>query len=410
LKYLIVLLFTASAFCQNIFQPLYSEILVIPSDSAFNVSYIYKIPFSRLVFEKVDDKYKAGYSIAVEVVDSAGNFIAREIKDKNLLADTFEKTDDSRIFSEDIIEFRIKDGSYIFIPILTDLNSGRELKLNQVNVKTYLHQSEFLSPLIVKKDPVICNNEQFRSLVNYEGNIPFNDEEYTLVIPSTDKNSNNLNVILVNNNDTIHNQTIDNHFYSNLTLEECSGEIIFPDNDDSLLKNYFITGFNKKLTEGDLKIVVSSGGESKTFYKSVKWYNRPLSLNDKEFAIKILKYIEKEEFIKEMLGEDDDNYSKILFDYWQKYDPSPETSFNPLMEEYYQRVDYAAKTFTSISGRNGFDSDRGKIFIQFGKPQKIERSSNEYGKIIETWIYDKAERRFVFIDEKGTGDFSLKSG
>ena len=79
------------------------------------------------------------------------------------------------------------------------------------------------------------------------------------------------------------------------------------------------------------------------------------------------------------------------------------------MAEFYTRVDYTLKNFGSITGVKGVESDRGKIFVKFGKPNKIERSSNLQGKVVETWIYDKLQRKFVFVDKDGTGEFSLES-
>jgi GWxTD domain-containing protein len=69
-------------------------------------------------------------------------------------------------------------------------------------------------------------------------------------------------------------------------------------------------------------------------------------------------------------------------------------------------VDYTSKNFSSISNKKGFDTDRGKIYIQYGKPKKIERSSDTEGKIVESWYYDR-QKKFIFIDKQGTGEFSL---
>ena len=73
------------------------------------------------------------------------------------------------------------------------------------------------------------------------------------------------------------------------------------------------------------------------------------------------------------------------------------------MEEYYLRVDYASRNFTTITGTNGANTDRGKIYIRFGKPTEINRSSDDHGYIIETWTYNDTQRKFVFVDKKGTG-------
>jgi hypothetical protein len=47
------------------------------------------------------------------------------------------------------------------------------------------------------------------------------------------------------------------------------------------------------------------------------------------------------------------------------------------------------------------------VYIKFGKPEKIERTSNPQGLVVETWTYLNPDRTFSFIDKKGTGNFTL---
>jgi GWxTD domain-containing protein len=77
------------------------------------------------------------------------------------------------------------------------------------------------------------------------------------------------------------------------------------------------------------------------------------------------------------------------------------------MNEYYKRVDFTSKNFSTIGNKKGFDTDRGKIYIQLGKPKRIERSSNNEGKVVETWYYDQ-QKIFIFVDKLGTGEFPMQ--
>ncbi|MBK6915710.1 MAG: GWxTD domain-containing protein [Ignavibacteriales bacterium] len=143
-------------------------------------------------------------------------------------------------------------------------------------------------------------------------------------------------------------------------------------------------------------------------FKSL-WINKPVSLADPEEAISYLKIIEKEEVVKTLLSNDEKDYVSALNKYWGKYDPSPNTSYNELMAEYYLRIDYANLNFRPISGKSGVNTDRGKVFVKFGHPAKIDRISNDDGYIIEKWFYEDANNVFSFIDKTGTGDFQLLS-
>ena len=99
-----------------------------------------------------------------------------------------------------------------------------------------------------------------------------------------------------------------------------------------------------------------------------------------------------------------------MHEYWKKYDPTPETEFNELMEEFYSRIDYAAMEFRGINKKDGLSTDRGRIYIKNGKPDNIERFSNDNGYIVETWTYNATGKVFQFIDKQGTGNFILIEG
>ena len=139
----------------------------------------------------------------------------------------------------------------------------------------------------------------------------------------------------------------------------------------------------------------------------VVWDNKPFSLRNPERAIESLKFIESDSTISALLDSNEDDYKDELFSYWKKFDPTPQTSFNELMAEYYERIDYADKEFRGIGRQSGINSDRSKVYVRYGKPDNIERNSNADGNVIEKWTYNNPERVFVFIDKRGTGNFTL---
>ena len=165
------------------------------------------------------------------------------------------------------------------------------------------------------------------------------------------------------------------------------------------------------MIEGKLLVTVIIHGEKeKEFPINVTWFNKPVSLRNPEKAIELLKYIEKDEVISKLLNADEEEYPKELFQYWKQFDPTPETEYNELMAEYYSRIDYASTEFSDISRKPGVSTDRGKIYIKYGKPDKIERSSNSLGYVVETWTYNKLKQKFSFVDKQGTGNFILVEG
>ncbi len=257
------------------------------------------------------------------------------------------------------------------------------------------------------------SNKSSFDLASYGGCIPFSKEKYDLMIPCGDITLQKIYVTLISNEDTVFSGSIDKPVILHNFIKESNGKVVLDNNSSvKLFKNFLIPYVNKNLSEGELTINIAGDKDSKptaTFHKKVIWFNKPFSLINPELAIKFLKYMEDDSVIDSLLDFKKDEYSKVLFNYWKRFDPTPETAFNELMKEYYTRIDYSMKNFSSISGRKGIDTDRGKIFILYGKPSETIRSSNQRGKVVETWVYKNPNRKFIFVDETGTGEYKLKN-
>ncbi|MEX1138515.1 MAG: GWxTD domain-containing protein [Bacteroidota bacterium] len=145
---------------------------------------------------------------------------------------------------------------------------------------------------------------------------------------------------------------------------------------------------------------------SRTF--TVRWADLPPSIKDLSKAVDQLRYIaQPTEYDHIRKAETDEEVRKRFLEFWTKRDPDPQTQRNELMEEYYQRVEYANKTFSHYM--EGWRTDRGMVFIRFGTPDNIERHPFDMNsKPYEVWYYYEVERQFVFVDETGFGDYRLR--
>ncbi len=101
-----------------------------------------------------------------------------------------------------------------------------------------------------------------------------------------------------------------------------------------------------------------------------------------------------------------DEKLKRYLAFWKKKDPTPNTPENEVLNEYYRRVDYANANFKSYY--EGWRTDMGMIYITLGPPDQVERHPFEYdSKPYEIWYYYNLNRRFIFVDETGFGDYRL---
>ncbi len=391
---------------------LYSNFVQLPSEDSGDVYYTYKLPLNRLVFEKGSDLFLAQYRISVEVFDSTGQkFFTRAIKEKSIQVSEYEQTMSPVIYSEGLLKLNLSPGTYSAMEILYDYKSGRELKLPSTIMKIEPLKN-ILPPLIAKESVTQCNSRYV--LANYGGKLPFDENKYSFIIPVKNPNSDSLSIIIIQKKDTLFNETLTKPVNEKIALSECGGKVIVEDNDEgSPCSVYRIDGISNIIKEGGFQVIASENndaGEEQKFQIGCSWIDKPHSLKNPEMAINALKFIEKDSVISGLLKGDDEEYAENLAEYWKKIDPTPETEFNPLMQEFYTRLDYAAKNFATISGASGVNTDRGKLYIRFGKPVDVDRTSDNYGNIIETWTYNNPQRKFVFVDKKGTGDFSLING
>jgi GWxTD domain-containing protein len=145
-----------------------------------------------------------------------------------------------------------------------------------------------------------------------------------------------------------------------------------------------------------------------------------------------------------------------LDQYWKEKDPTPLTAQNEARDRFKARVQYANDHFSIEGVVKGMFSDRGRIYVRYGEPDEMhqeviptgDKSLEEVAVEIaasddpsyialrkpggigaderpfEIWIYNRLsesederlrhgsqrnfQRKFVFVDERGYGDYALK--
>lgn len=110
----------------------------------------------------------------------------------------------------------------------------------------------------------------------------------------------------------------------------------------------------------------------------------------------------------------DEDREIFIDNFWQRRDPEPDTPENEFRDEYYARIKYANENFES--GVQGWMTDRGLIYILFGKPDKIDQGRANFENfkniLFETWSYKvidgfNSDIKFTFIDPTEAKEFRL---
>src|ERR1044072_5652177 len=120
----------------------------------------------------------------------------------------------------------------------------------------------------------------------------------------------------------------------------------------------------------------------------------------------------------------DEEREKFIEEFWKSRDFDPDTEENEFKEQFYERVAYANEHFSA--GKPGRLTDRGRIYIKFGKPDDVEshpaggtydRPYNEGGGTTSTYPFEKWFYRYIpnvgsgidleFVDPTGSGEYRL---
>ncbi len=144
-------------------------------------------------------------------------------------------------------------------------------------------------------------------------------------------------------------------------------------------------------------------------YFMYRWGDLPVNLKDIDLAINQLVYVADNKqinYIKE--GKTPEERMKRFAKFWKDLDPSPHTSKNEAMIEYYNRIKIANDRYSHYI--EGWKTDMGMVFIIFGNPSNIERHPFEgNSKPYEIWQYYEINREFIFVDYSGFGDYRLET-
>ena len=102
----------------------------------------------------------------------------------------------------------------------------------------------------------------------------------------------------------------------------------------------------------------------------------------------------------------DEERDQFIESFWQRRDPTPDTVENEFKEDHYARIAYANEHFAA--GIPGWKTDRGRIYIIFGKPDEIEShpSGGSYDRPMEegggqTSTYPFEDWRYRYLEDVG---------
>ena len=158
-------------------------------------------------------------------------------------------------------------------------------------------------------------------------------------------------------------------------------------------------------------------------YKAQKALRQELKGPYKKWLDEDVTYIITDDERKAFLSlSNDEEREAFIENFWQRRNPNPDSPENEFREEHYRRIQYANDHFAA--GKPGWKTDRGRMYIAFGKPDSIDahpsgglymRPTEEGGGETSTFPFEVWHYRYLegigenidieFVDSCQCGDY-----
>ena len=356
------------------------------------------VPYNAVQFLKTGQGFEAAYTVTVSVFDEEKkNLITEKIWNEKIVAISFELTTSSENFNLGHRSFELAAGVYSIKTSLFDKDSKNEYTSeNKVVVKQFTPVPAISDIMLIAK----------RTMV--EGNSKIIPNVSRSIVTDRDPLSTFLEIY----SDTVTKFFAEYEIFDEkeTSVYKITKEVGVNVGNNQIINN--IDSLNLDLGKNLLKITLKDS-TGKVLDSSVKsfnsrWVGVPITLTDLDKAIEQMVYLAAPEdlaFIKDT--ESRMEKAKRFVAFWRKQDPNPADEYNPVFNEYYNRVAYVNQNFTSYS-LEGWRSDRGMVMIILGAPDNIDRHPFEYyAKPYEVWQYYNLNKKFIFVDYTGFGDYRL---
>ena len=365
----------------------------IKKDS-IKVTTFVEIPFSSLQFIKRNSDFIASYSASVILIDSNEKQLLKKVWSDSIVVGEYIYTQSKLRTKKHFINFNISKGKYRIMSELYDNDTRKKgSKRKDLN---FIKQKKIPSLM----EPII--------FTNLKGDWGFNSNQFPILGTKITNIDNGLNLMVSG--------FVDYTPYLIETKIQLGDEKFeLPIIEEDTENGFFVhlIKLEKKYLESlNTKIIIElkQSRITRKIEKNISMFKPGISgyVKNIENSFRQMKYILTNSERKNAKGKKGKDLEDIFLEYWEKRDPTPQTTLNELMEEYYIRVNYVNEYF-NMSWKDGWETDFGMIYILFGPPDEIQRSNvnNASTSTYQVWYYNRINKQFVFKDQNGFGDFRL---
>ncbi|HPG39358.1 MAG TPA: GWxTD domain-containing protein [bacterium] len=370
--------------------------MAVPTNNELSRLFIYiEVVYDELQFIKIQDGYEANYEITAVVFDKDNFQVDGKIWRETVTVNSYDQTNDRNIFHQTHTRFDLESKKYkIVVSVLdVDTEKSRAIRFN-TELREFPTAKTSISDILFLR-------------------------EYT-----TDSlGIKSINPVLTNSHKGL------------ITPAFAYLEIYNPTGETEAQIEYKIKGINTKFEKSgtdttalagqrtlyafrlpvdslrhdtyNLNMTVKTGKKKVSISKSlyIRFQGIPFTADDIETAIKQCMYIATVDEWKQMKNAPDEKKLEEFKKFWKRHDPTPGTEVNEAMDSHYNRVEYANQQF-SVMQREGWQTDRGMVYIVLGPPDDVVRDPYPSdSRPWQVWNYYRINRQFEFLDFTGFGDY-----
>lgn len=378
----------------------------INSDS-LKLNLFYRLPINNFLLKQISDgNFQAIAAITITLSDSDGVVRFHRLFNDTILSTKSKFLPSEFAFKEGYYNFFIPNHKYQLEARVSDLNSKKSEKvsLNFIQVDTVRKTITSILPLskineIRYKPSYLFGNFNYSPnpkllLINFLTQNEYLNITYKI---SKVKSEDEYNFDFKEINGKVEKMNIEDIQITPKYIEINNNPKITRVQDDFSQKIYYIEFPTNPFVPGNYQLELFMGNRLifSTKFKVI-WDEQPITLSNLNVALKISEVFLTAEEIETIRSANRKNQIKTLFEIWQKLDKTTNSDNYPeAMVEFYRRADYAYYAFSTFAERNGALTDKGKVYILNGPPDKINEVF-KMKKLNEIWTYSNLIKEYTF--------------
>lgn len=384
----------APEFKNSLFPPRFGFFIVnyplVNSDSSVSVFYA-RIRYDNVVFVHTDSGFAAHYQFSINVFSDKEltDLKYSKIIDKRILVPSYAMTNSITAFDTVRVKLTLKPARYYIVLKLFDYNT------ENTSTREIIHRfKNFMNSPLAISDVLLYDNVDTTGipidiLKSRKDTLLADFYVTTKEVPDTFK----LHAVA---------RSIESPTDIDTTLTIVQHQRV---------QRYKLPVETQALAAGtyQLRLTVERGKEESHSEAAFKILRSSIPANVAELnqEIEPLIYIATADQIAVLRkGTFKERRQKFL-DFWLSRADGNKERADAMRAEFYRRVDYANQHLSGGLGQ-GWQSDRGRIYIIYGPPDQVETHQEDFTTPpYQIWYYYNLKLEFVFLDEFGTGDYRL---